>query len=293
MDLTYFRTFREVARRRSFTRAGEELGYAQSSVTTQMQKLEREYGVQLFERYGRQLRLTPPGEELLKFAVQMLDVYDQSKERIANQLGGTLTIGTIDSLAAYYLPPFLQQLKRRLPDLSVQLFPEAEAALTEKVREGEFDIGLLLDTYPADPALHCIRIREEQLILIAPPHHSLAQLDIVGLQALKNTELIVTEESCVYRGTFEKLLKDNGIPFQIGFELGSLEAIKQCVANGLGIALLPQIAALQEVRQGTVVRLPFSHEALRLELQLVVHPKKWMSQALVAFIGLLGGSANN
>lgn len=61
MDLTYMRTFREVAKRQSFTRAAEELGYAQSSVTMQIQKIEKEYGVPLMERHGRALRLTPPG----------------------------------------------------------------------------------------------------------------------------------------------------------------------------------------------------------------------------------------
>lgn len=111
MDLTYMRTFREVAKRQSFTRAAEELGYAQSSVTMQIQKIEKEYGVPLIERHGRALRLTPPGEELLKLFVEILDLYDRSKETIAQQIGGTLTIGTIDSLAAFYLPPFLQQLR--------------------------------------------------------------------------------------------------------------------------------------------------------------------------------------
>lgn len=80
MDLTYLRTFREVAKRQSFTRAAEELGYAQSSVTMQIQKIEKEYGVPLIERHGRQLRLTPPGEELLKLFVEILDLYDRSKK---------------------------------------------------------------------------------------------------------------------------------------------------------------------------------------------------------------------
>jgi DNA-binding transcriptional LysR family regulator len=106
MELIYFQTFREVAARQSFTRAAEELGYAQSSVSTQIQKLENAYGVQLFERYGKQLRLTSSGEELLKLAVRMLDLYQESKETVARQAGGTLSIGTIDSLASYYLPSF-------------------------------------------------------------------------------------------------------------------------------------------------------------------------------------------
>ncbi|MBA2938046.1 LysR family transcriptional regulator [Paenibacillus sp. CGMCC 1.16610] len=287
MDLTYFRTFREVARRKSFTKAAEELGYAQSSITMQIQKLEREYGVPLFERFGRQLRLTSPGESLLKLAVQMLDLYDQSKEMVASQVTGTLTIGTINSLAAYYLPPYLQALKQLYPGLNIQLYPDSEASLMTKVREGDYDLGLLLDRYPAEPLLTCTKIKEEPLLLVAPLTHPLTQLDRIELTDLQQTEFIVTEESCIYRGMFEKLLKDNAIPFQIGFELGNLEAIKQCVMNGLGIALLPRIVVQSELEQKRLVSLPFSHEDLKLDIQLLLHPKKWISQPLQTFIQLL------
>ncbi|MCY9658334.1 LysR family transcriptional regulator [Paenibacillus chondroitinus] len=287
MDLTYFRTFREVARRKSFTKAAEDLGYAQSSITMQIQKLEREYGVPLFERFGRQLRLTSPGEILLKLAVQMLDLYDQSKEMVASQVTGTLTIGTINSLAAYYLPPYLQALKQLYPGLNIQLYPDSEASLMTKVREGDYDLGLLLDQYPAEPLLTCTKIKEEPLLLVAPLSHPLTQLDRIELTDLQQTEFIVTEESCIYRGMFEKLLKDHAIPFQIGFELGNLEAIKQCVMNGLGIALLPRIVVQGELEQKRLVSLPFSHEDLKLDIQLLLHPKKWISQPLQTFIQLL------
>ncbi|MDU0201584.1 LysR family transcriptional regulator [Paenibacillus sp. MAH-36] len=287
MDLTYFRTFREVARRKSFTKAAEELGYAQSSITMQIQKLEREYGVPLFERFGRQLRLTSPGESLLKLAVQMLDLYDQSKEMVASQVTGTLTIGTINSLAAYYLPPYLQALKQLYPGLNIQLYPDSEASLMTKVREGDYDLGLLLDRYPAEPLLTCTKIKEEPLLLVAPLTHPLTQLDRIELSDLQQTEFIVTEESCIYRGMFEKLLKDHAIPLQIGFELGNLEAIKQCVMNGLGIALLPRIVVQSELEQKRLVSLPFSHEDLKLDIQLLLHPKKWISQPLQTFIQLL------
>ncbi|GAA4853330.1 LysR family transcriptional regulator [Paenibacillus vulneris] len=289
MDLTYFRTFREVARRASFTRAGEELGYAQSSVTMQIQKLEREYGVSLFERYGKQLRLTPPGEALLKLAVQMLDLYDQSKESIANQVNAAVTIGTIDSLAAYYLPPYLQQLRQLHPGLGIQLLPDSEAELVAKVKEGEYDVALLLDRHPADASLRCITVREEPLVLIAPPGHALTAAAEAALRDLEGCELIVSEGSCIYRSTFEKVLRDNGVAYRIGFELGSLEAIKHCVMNGLGIALLPRIAVEDELQRGKLAVIPFRHPDLRFQLQVLLHPKKWMSQTLMSLIGLLTG----
>lgn len=287
MDLTYFRTFREVARKKSFTRAAEELGYAQSSITMQIQKLEREYGVPLFERYGRQLRLTPPGESLLKLVLQMLDLYDQSKEMIASEVSGTLTIGTIDSLAAYYLPPYLHEIKQLYPDLNIQLLPDNEASLITKVREGDYDIGLMLDRYPADNMLTCTKVREEPLVFIGPLKHPLTQTDHVEMSQFQQSEFIVTEESCIYRSMFEKLLKDHNIPLRIGFELGNLETIKHCVMNGLGIALLPRIAVQNELELGKLALIPFTHPDLRFHLQLLLHPKKWMSQPLQTFINLL------
>ncbi|TXK85829.1 LysR family transcriptional regulator [Paenibacillus sp. N3.4] len=293
MDLTYFRTFREVARRKSFTRAAEELGYAQSSITMQIQKLEKEYGVPLFERYGRQLRLTPPGESLLKLVLQMLSLYDQSKEMIASEVSGTLTIGTIDSLAAYYLPPYLQQLRQLYPKLNIQLLSDNEADLLTKVREGDYDIGLMLDRFPADSLLTCTQIREEPLVLVGHIHHPLAQADTLDMSDFYDAEFIVTEESCIYRGMIEKLWKDNKVPFRVGFELGNLETIKHCVMNGLGISLLPRIAVQNELDMGKLALIPYTHPQLRFDLQLIQHPKKWMSKPLEAFIELLTSPKSN
>jgi DNA-binding transcriptional LysR family regulator len=287
MELIYFQTFREVAVRQSFTRAAEELGYAQSSVSTQIQKLEKAYGVQLFERYGRQLRLTSSGEVLLKMAIRMLDLYQESKEAITQQAGGTLSIGTIDSLAAYYLPAFLHQLRRRFPELAIRLQPGREPLIIDKIKEGELDIGLLLDDKPADSTLHCEIIKEEPLILIARPDHPLALLEVIEHDHLHEAEWIMPEDSCNYRIMLEKVLKSHDIPYRIGLELGNPEAVKRCVMTGLGIALLPRIVAEAEVKRGELAVLPFSHADIRLDLQLCIHPKKWMSQPLIALVQLL------
>jgi DNA-binding transcriptional LysR family regulator len=287
IQLIYFQTFREVALRQSFTRAAEELGYAQSSVTMQIQKLERAYGVQLFERYGRRLRLTSAGEELLVIAVQMLELYEQSKEQLSQQGSGTLSIGTIDSLAAYYLPPHLQQIRKLYPELTIRLQPEYETAIISKVREGELDVGLILDIHPSDTTLDWVRVAEEELVLIASPSHPLLLQGEVELKHLHGVEWIMTEASCNYRIMLEKVLRTNGIPFRIGLELGNPEAIKRCVMEGSSIALLPRMVVEEEIIRGTLIVLPFSHPDIRLDLYMVIHPKKWMSRALLEFMEII------
>ncbi|WP_168118856.1 LysR family transcriptional regulator [Paenibacillus sp. HB172176] len=287
MDLTYFHTFRTVARRQSFTRAAEELGYAQSSVTTQIQKLEKSYGVQLFERHSKGLRLTTAGEELLRITVQMLDLYQQSKEKLTKQGGGTLHIGTIDSLAAYYLPPIIQQLRERYEELTIQLLPGMENEIVSKVKEGELDIGIILEREPSDPALHWTAIREERLIAVAAKGHPLAGLEPIMLRDLDGMEWIMAEDTCNYRMMLEKVLNKNNIAYQVGLELGNPEAIKRYVMSGTGIALLPQMAVEEEIRRGDLEALPFSHGDISLQLQWFVHPNKWISHALQAFIDSL------
>jgi DNA-binding transcriptional LysR family regulator len=291
MDLVYFQTFREVALRQSFTRAAEELGYAQSSVTTQIQKLEKAYGVQLFERYSKGLRLTSAGEELLKIAVQMLDLYQQSKEKLTRQGGGTLSIGTIDSLASYYLPPLIQQIRYKYSDLIIRLQPDREDLIVNKVKEGELDIGLILESKPSDPTLKWLTIREEPLVLIANSEHPLSILDNVEFGHLNGIEWIMTEDSCNYRIMLEKVLRSKGISYRVGLELGNPEAIKRCVMAGSGISLLPKMVAEEEILRGELIVLPFAHPDIRLDLQLVIHPKKWISHALQEFIEILKSSS--
>ena len=107
MELTYLQTFREVLKWGSFTRAAEELGYAQSSVTTQIQKLEDSYGAVLFERYGRKMKPTIAGEALAHYANEIIRLHAESKEVVSRQPRVSLTIGTIETVAAFFLPPLL------------------------------------------------------------------------------------------------------------------------------------------------------------------------------------------
>lgn len=287
MDITYFQTFREVAAHKSFTKAAYELGYAQSSVTMQIQKLEKFYEVKLFERYGKGLRLTNAGEELLKISAQMIDLFQQSKERLSILEGGTLSIGTIDSLASYYLPSLIQNIRQRYPTMNIRLQTDHEPLIIEKVRGGEFDIGLLLENKPYDSILRYVKIKEEPLVLLANPNHPFSLLKTITLDQLADVEWIMPEASCNYRIMLENVLRQNNINYKIGLELGNPEAIKRCLMTGFGISLLPRITVLDEIQRGDLVVLPFAHQDIRLDLQLIIHPKKWISMVLKDFMELL------
>lgn len=289
MDTRYLQTFREVAKCQSFTRAAEVLGYAQSSVTTQIQNLESDFGVILFERWGRKIRLTHAGEVLLRYSEQMLALMEEAKANLSEQaqLAGTLSIGTVESLAAFYLPPFLQKFRMEQPRMRVLLQPGICHELRQGVKDGTYDFAFVLDWLQDHPELATINLGEEKLVVIAAPDHPLASKEKVEASDFSGENWIFTEAGCSYRSIMEAVLRDACATIVSSFEFGSLEAIKQCVAYNLGIALIPEIAVAEEVKNGRLAILPFSHPDVRVYRQLVYHKKKWMPQALLRFLDLL------
>jgi DNA-binding transcriptional LysR family regulator len=289
MDTRYLQTFREVAKWQSFTRAAEVLGYAQSSVTTQIQNIETEFGVALFERWGRKIRLTPAGETLLHYAEQVLAILDEARGNLSEQaqLAGTLSIGTVESLAAFYLPPILQIFRQEHPRMRLMLHPGICNDLRQGVKEGVYDLAVILDWVREHPDLVSINLGEEELVIIASPDHRLVSKERIEVTDFAGEDWIFTEAGCSYRMMMENVLRDSHTPIASSLEFGSLEAIKQCVSYGLGLALLPRIAVQEDVRQGRLAILPFRHPEIRIYRQLVYHKKKWVTQAQRRLIDLL------
>ncbi|WP_246469583.1 LysR family transcriptional regulator [Cohnella nanjingensis] len=277
----------EVARCQSFTKAAENLGYVQSSVTAHIQKLESEYGVTLFERFGRTMRLTSAGENLLDTFEQILELYDNSKHLISRQARSHLDIGTIESLVSFFLPPVFHRFRLTFPNINLQVSPSHDHQVIQQVKSGAMDIGVILDRIVCDDDIQAITLRQEELVVVACPGHPLQGRKQLSLNALHGESYIATEQSCTYRGAFERLLGNQGVDYTIHHEFGSLEAIKQCVSYGLGIGLLPRIAVARELLEGRLVELDISHPEIAFYTQIVLHKKKWLDPAIRHMIELL------
>ncbi|WP_226659107.1 LysR family transcriptional regulator [Pseudalkalibacillus hwajinpoensis] len=289
MDLSYFYTFNEVAKSGSYTQTAEELGYAQSSVTAQIKKLEKHYQVKLFERVGRKMRLTQPGEQLHAYVIDIIKLLDEADAelRTDTNLKGTIRIGTGETVAAYYITPYIKALKEKHPELQIRLESGQCQNLIGGTIDGTYDITILLDRLQKHPDLKTIPIHQEEMVMIAPPHHPFTMLATLELEKLAEETLILTEEGCSYRVLFEQILKEENIQAKSVISFSSLEAIKQCVADSLGIALLPRIAVERDVQNDRVAIIPFQHP-IPIYTQIVYQQRKWMSEPLKQFISLFG-----
>jgi DNA-binding transcriptional LysR family regulator len=292
MDIQYFITFREVARCLNFTRAAERLGYAQPSITVQIQKLEKHFDTSLFERNGKSLKLSQHGAKLLQYADRIVDAYMEAGESFTSAAPIELKIGTIETLAAYFLPPYLQTFRKIYPNNNMTIIPSTERDIIEKVKLGLIDFGIIIDPHFSDPELRTLTIRREEIIIICAPGHPFQELKQITVDDMQDTSFILTEKGCTYRAALESSLKDGHINYQVISELGSIAAIKQCVMFGIGASMIPKITVLEELSQGLLIGIPLKEGLLPpFYSQIVVSTNKHIPPAIEALITLLTKAA--
>lgn len=242
------RTFLAIARHGNVTRAAAEVNLAQSSVSDQLQSLEGELGVSLFERTRAGLVLTPAGEALKPYAEEMLNLADDARAAVGRD-GGAVTLGAPETIAAARLGPWLANFRADHPDIDIRVKIGGSGELLGKLAAGEIDIVFCFDTGQADERFVRRRIGEEPLVLISGPGVA-APSDLPGLSHLK---FIATEQGCAYRHLFDKAFTDAGLdPPKPGAEVGSIGMIARLVANGAGFGLVPRLGATEAIERGEV-----------------------------------------
>ncbi|ANS75259.1 transcriptional regulator [Paenibacillus yonginensis] len=288
MESRHLLTFLTVVEAGSFTKAALKLGYAQSSITSQIQALETELEVPLFDRIGKKIKVTDAGRRLLPYAQEISKMHTLAKDALRSQeeISGTLTIGSPESLAAFRLPGIIREYRQNFPQVKIMLKPGLCWEMTSMVQNGELDLAFLLQPAEENKDLELEILVQEQMALVAPAGHPLADHGLVAPSDLKHETLLYTEPGCTYRTLFERQLNNQGVFPEQKLEFWSIEAIKQCVMAGLGLSLLPQISVHQELAEGKLVKLKWDDRPLRLSTQMVVHKKKWKSPALEAFLGI-------
>ncbi|MER6128926.1 LysR family transcriptional regulator [Streptomyces sp. NPDC001795] len=285
MELRLLVTFEKVATVLSFTRAAAELKYAQSSVTSQIRTLESSLGTELFDRLGSRIRLTEAGERLLPYARQIIELSEEARAAVsgAQEPAGTLTVGTMESLTSYRLPPLLELFHHRYPKVRLSLRTTIGDETRQALRQGAYDLGFLMEEQTEHAGLETEVLAVERLALVAAAGHPLAGKEIAACDLVRES-LLATEPGCAYRDLFERELTALApVDFM---EFGTIEATKRAAAAGLGISLLPEVTVAAELAEGSLVRLlwepPFTLRtqlAWRAGKRLPAHARLFVQQA--------------
>ena len=286
LDLRQLATFRMVAVKLSFTQAAAALGYVQSNVTAQIQALEADLGVRLFDRLGKRVILTDAGHRLLGYADKLLDLAEEARAMVAGELepSGSLVISAPESLCTYRLPAILRDFRERYPKVKLMFRPSPSADMRRRVGEGLLDLAFVLDEPVQSVNLVAEQLLVEPLLLLASPTHPLATRQEIHVSDLAGESMLLTETGCTYRRLFEQVLMDGGVAVPAALEFSTVEAIKQCVMSGMGITVLPAMTVSREVAEGRLVALHWAERPLEMITQMMWHKDKWLSPALNAFI---------
>ncbi|WP_328495750.1 LysR family transcriptional regulator [Streptomyces sp. NBC_00414] len=258
MEIRLLVTFEKVATVLSFTRAAAELKYAQSSVTGQIRALESSLGAELFDRLGSRIRLTEAGERLLPYARQIIELSEEARAAVTGSAepAGSLTVGTMESLTSYRLPPLLELFHHRYPGVRLSMRPTLGDATRQALRQGTYDVGFLMEPVAGHPGLETVVLTAEPLVLVSSPRHPLAgDRAPLTTEDLTAAQLVGTEPGCPYRDLFEAELAGAAGQSPPFMEFGTIEATKRGVAGGLGVALLPRMTVRAELASGELTEL--------------------------------------
>lgn len=286
MEIRQLKTFWTLASTCSFSQTAELLSYVPSTITMQIKSLEEELGVKLLDRLGKKVVLTDAGQQFLPYATKILNDVEEAKciSSQHGELAGTVVIGADEVLCAYLLPALFKRFRADYPGVRLLFRPLSGQELKSSLREGHADVVFVLDEPINSKDLHSEFLKDETFQMVVSPDHMLASRSALVIDDFHKQHFLLTEKNCSYRTYFDQSITKKGADALTELEFHSVEAIKQCVVAGLGIALLPEMALKKELSDGEVVALPWDLSDISFSAQMLWHREKWISPSMAAFM---------
>ena len=288
MTITQLNTFLKISELGNFSAAANNLGYAQSTVTTQIKQLEEELDCRLFDRLGKTIVLTVQGERLIAYAEKMLQLEREIHLEITDEEEptGVLKIGVSESLCYNRMPEILMRYKNALPGIEIQLMFITHNTFPDLLQKGELDLVYTLNPYIEDERLTMLHKSAETLGFFVSADHPLVGRQIKE-DDLADFSLLLTGNDCSFRNMLLSDLSRCGVEPQILIETSSKEVLKQFASNGLGIAFIPDMTAEREVKNNSLKRLDWRGNSFPIFSQIFIHRDKHISKAIDSFVDVI------
>ena len=292
MDFNHLKSFLEISKQKSFSRAAEKLHITQPSISAQIRSLENELGHRLFERGGGKVTLTAAGRVFEPFAEDCLSRLGHillTLHDLERSPRGSLTVSANDSTALYVLPTFFSRFRKQYPRVSLNIVRAERIRTIESVLNREVDFGVV--SLPVkDPRLSSEVIHRDELVLVALPQHILVQAEKVSLRDIAKHNLLVPKQGR-RREVLDMLFTEQRLAPRIGMELDSNELMKRLILADMGVGFLPKINVFDELRNDQLRVVPVEGVELRRDLVLIHHRDRVLTRAGKVFLQVATGSA--
>ncbi len=285
MELSQLEVFLAVARERRFSRAAEKLYRTQSAVSQTIHKLEQELGEALFDRSSRDGVLTDAGKVLHEYAEKLINLRAEAAESLTElrELQKGKLVIAANEFTTLYLLRVLAEFRRLHPMIRITVERTLGSRIPDEVLRYSVEFGVL-SYEPQDPALHSVVVYLDELVFVAPPKHPLASASEISIRQLGAESFVAHIVSSPYREKVIQQFKAHKTPLHMDLELPTLQAIKQFVAMGNGVAFVPEISVETELARGELVRIPVRELQLKRKLRLIYRRDANLSHAARAFL---------
>ncbi len=289
MDLRSLDTFIQVAELNSFTKAGEKLGYSQPTISFQIKQLEKELGVQLFERIGHTITLTDAGRTALTQAQQICRLTQEMAQGKSDELEpkGVINLAMADSLCTPLIIKSFAKFRKLYPKISLNIKTAGTDELFRLLDHNEADIVCTLDNHIYSTSYIISSEEKIGVHFVCSAKNPLADAKEITIQDLLAQSFLLTEKGMSYRRLLDENFSRYSVEIHPTLEIGSTDLICKLVEENIGISFLPDYVTDLSVKKGKIVRLSVKDFNVELWKQLLYHRDKWMSLQLQAVINYL------
>lgn len=286
MDLKNLITFIHVAELGSFTKAAEQLGYSQPSISFQIKQLEEEFGCLLFERINHTITLTEKGHELVSCAHQIRALTDGFKESVAenDECSGHIHIVTPDSVCEEMINSHYIDFHNRYPDISIRFSTGDSAVMLDMLDHNEADVIITLDNHLYNKDYIIAKEQQLSMHFVTARNSKFANRKNLSIKDIINEPFILTEHGQGYRRVFDRELAKKSLEITPFLEIGRTDMITSMLTQSNMISYLPDFVTQPLIDSGELCYLDVTDMNIDIWKQLIYHKNKWMSKSLKAFI---------
>jgi DNA-binding transcriptional LysR family regulator len=292
MDLWQLKIFCKVVELQSFSKAGESVHLSQPTVSSHIKDLEEHFGTRLVDRLSRKVTPTKAGELLFDYAQQLIALRDQTEAAMAEFSGkikGRLVIGGSTIPGGYLLPRIIGLFSRRYTEVKISLKVGDTSEILNNVLAGHIEAGVV-GARSRDKLLQQIPVMADDMCLVVPCNHPWARLRQIRIKELIDAPFIIREAGSGTLRSIEQQLQKKGFTIadlNIVAEMGSTEAVRQGIKNGVGLSIISAVAVADDIQSGFLKAVPVEGLNLKRSFYLTTHRQRTPSPLCGVFIDFL------
>jgi DNA-binding transcriptional LysR family regulator len=290
LNLKQLEAFYLVVKKKSFTRAAEELNVTQPAVTIQVKSLEKSLNLKLIQQVGKKVQLNEAGELLYQYAEKIFNLVSDADEKMRDfkkLMRGTLQIGTTKHYARYIMPYLLSEFQRRYPRIKVILDEGNSENMASSVLEMKNELALISEIN-LDRKIKSIFFSTVEFVLVASSEHRFSQSKSISLRELNNEPLILRERGSALREAILRKFHEYGIWPSMIIEASSLDFIMEYVIQNKGVSFMIEPDIKEELEKGILKIIPTNEGNIILFTDFIYHNEKSLSPPAEAFLKMVG-----